>query len=433
MKRFLLLCHLLFVLCHSGTCQVPVTVNRSTINTGGSIGLPGGAGGGILNAGISGTLYYQYGTLSSSSPYITSVTGSIQVNPTSGPVGTPISVAFWPTVILSTNTPPVSTNDVSASVVFKRSPGEPYSAGSGASQIYVITVVEEGNGGDTGPVVAYTTLTGQADSLAGISRKDTSSSLRKLVGFTLTPNTNAVLSSLAFHLTNTTTNGNDFSELALYQDADGRQELDAQDTLVASTTNANGYAIFTGLTNAIPSAARTFFLAGAFQPACQTQGSFISASLSPQNIVISLTETNRVIQVAGGSVLGKQYAFLDTTTAEDAAAAFALSNQIDSAVTGATNALHVAWSQNMATTTNALNQTWGGRLDSATRDLDASWSQQLATATNGWPNTQIISSKPDLMDTILPAAISGAVAIGAAFTSDSLGKQPVSPEFSPSK
>lgn len=436
MKRLLLIYLLSLITAHSGTAQVPVTVTRSTINSGGTVALPSLSASQYKSLGVQAQMNLENVSVGGGGTYTLTCTGSGSGSPGSiyGTTATTFSANGTPFCTFATNAPSVFTNSASVASTYY---GGGYTGwpGVSSSQTYLITVVEDGGGGGGGgTTLPIATLTGMGDALENLSRRDASIAYRKVLGFQLKASTNAVTSSVTITLANTTANSppdNNFLGIQLYRD-DGSGEWDGSDTLVATTTNANGFAIFEGLSIPVNSTNQTFFAAASFCPTNQNRNSFISASLRSQNIITTLAETNAVIETTGGTVLGKQYAFLDTTAEEDAAAA--LANQINSAVTGATNALNSAWSQNMDSTTNALNQAWGDRLENNTRDLNATWSQQLANATNGFSSSTIItSSKPELMDTVLPAAISGAVAIGAAFTSDSLGKQPVSREFSPSK
>jgi hypothetical protein len=291
----------------------------------------------------------------------------------------------------------------------------------GLGQQYIVTIVEDGSGGGGGTVIHTGTLTGMGDTLQSLSRRDLLADYRKLLGFQLKATTNAVATSIAVALSNTTTNSppsNNFLGIKLYQD-DGTGDLETADTELATTTNATGYAIFTGLSVPLNTTNKTFFVAASFCPTNQTRNSFISGSLKSQNIIVTLAGTNTVVETTGGTVVGKQYGFLDTTQAEDDAAAAALANQINTAVAGVTNALNSAWSQQLTTTTDSLNAAWG---------------QQLATATNGWSRSgDSSSSKTSLTDTILPAAAAGVAGIGAAFTSDQLTNQPLSNEYTKPK
>lgn len=411
----------------STLAQVPVTVSRTTVNSGGTVTLPAISGQGVINAatlggGSSSIASYvaSYGTVSPVPAWmtVTSTAGSgtpPSYNWATAP-STPITAILMPTVTLATNAPTVFTNTVSATPIYNN--GD-HSAGfiTQLTQTYLLTIVEDGGAG-TSANLPTVTLIGQADPLAGISRKDSSTVLRKLLGFSLVANTNATLTSLAFALSNSSTNGNNFSALALYRDADGQGTFDSGDTLLASTTNAGGFAIFSGLTNAISTNAATWFLAASFQPTNQTRNSFISASLSSQNLVALLAGTNLAVSVSGGSVLGTQYAFLDTTVEEDAAAAAALSSQINASVASATNSLSATYANNLTLATNALA---------------SSYAAQLATATNGLGGSTVINSpmKLDWTETILPAAAAGAAGIGAAITLDSLNERPLSKEFQP--
>ena len=327
-----------------------------------------------------------------------------------------ITAILMPTITLATNAPTVFTNTVSATPIYNN--GD-HSAGfiTQLTQTYLFTIVEDGGAGASATLPTVT-LIGQADPLASISRKDTSMALRKLLGFSLVANTNATLTSLAFALSNSGTNGNNFSALALYRDADGQGTFDSGNTLLATTTNAGRFAIFSGLTHAVSTNAVTWFLAASFQPTNQTRNSFISASLSSQNLIVFLAGTNLAVGVSGGSVLGTQYAFLDTTVEEDTTAAAALSSQINASVASATNSLSATYANNLALTSNALT---------------SGFAAQLATATNGLGGSTVINSPKKLnwTETILPAAAAGAAGIGAAVTLDSLNERPLSKEFQP--
>jgi hypothetical protein len=409
--------------------QIPVTVNRSTIRSGGTIILPGISGGGRtdVNQAAPG------GSASPVTGWCAGTTGTDGWNSVtgtatgSGTLDFAMQSLFWvvsgtPIVTISTNAPPLFTNSCTAIVRFAITrPGMgAMTTDAGYGQQYVVTIVEDGSGGG-GSIVHTGTLTGMGDTLQSLSRRDASSDHRKLLGFQLKATTNAVVTSLAVSLSNTTTNpppDNNFPGIKLYQD-DGTGEWETADTELAATTNATGYAIFNGLSVPLNTTNKTFFVAASFCPTNQTRNSFISGSLKSQNIIVTLAGTNTVIETTGGTVVGKQYGFLDTTQAEDDAAASALASQINTAVDGATNALNSAWSQQLSTTTDNLNAAWG---------------QQLNNATNGWSRTgSNSSSKTSFTDTILPAAAAGAAGIGAAFTSDQLTNQPLSNEYTKPK
>ncbi len=295
-------------------------------------------------------------------------------------------------MIISTNAPSAFTNSVSGGITYAIQQGNnSISQGFGASQSYAVTIIEDatgGGGGSSGTTAPAVTITGNPDNLETISRKSTDNSARKLLGFTLAANTNVTMSSLAFVLSNTTTNSpaaGNLTNIILWKDADGQGTYDVNDTQLGSTTNANGFALFSGLSQAVSKTnSFTYFLTAQFQPTNQTKNSFVSASLSAANISVALFGTNALL--ATGTVLGKQYGFLDSSQVEDDADAAALAAQISNATKG------------LSTTSTAKDGT-----------------------------------SPSLSDSALPAAAAGAAGVAAAFSNDSLSKAPLSSEFTKPK
>jgi hypothetical protein len=376
--------------------QVPLTVNRSTVDTGGTVSLPffSATGSGQNGSAISGNATVTFAiaqlTVTNSPAFMTLATGTSSN-------GTPASTTafndfpgghsvynvtgtYTAYCILATNCPSVFTNTIK-SVFFWQAPN--INVPVTFHQDYVFTIADDSGGAGGGANTPTVTLVGQSDTLESISRKNTDTALRKLLGVTITANTNSTMSSIVFSLSNTSTNGDNFSSIVLLRDADGAGTFDLTDTQIGSTTNQNGVAIFTGLSQSITSTNKTFFLAASFNPSLQSQNSFITASLSSQNVTARVTSTGTNCVIASASILGKQYAFLDTTTAEDAAAAAALAAQINSAINSAMGSLR----------------------------------------------TSSTSNNTDLIDSVLPAAAAGAAGIGAAYTSDSIKQGPLSNEY----
>lgn len=389
MKRFSLSFFFAFCLLPSDLFpQVPVTVNRSTIDSGGAVILPSFNGSFSFNPQVqTPTMNFTGGGASgpigdnwaSSSGTVTASPGTIPGNSSST-----ITLAASPTVTIATNAPSIFTNSISAFAV--------YSGGGidrntpSVSQSYVVTIVENVNAGGSSNSPDTATLSGFGGQLQSVSRKDTSIDPRELLGFQLKATTNANMNSLAVSISNTSTNTNvanaNIMSITLFQDVDGAQTYDSSDTVLATTSNANGFAIFSGLSIPLTSTGQTFFVTASFDPTRQTQNSFITAYLRSSNVVVTKAGTNAVIETTGGTITGKQYAFLDTTTEEDAATAAALTARINAAVLNVTNGL-----SNSSTTTKGL------------------------------------------IDSILPAAAAGAAGIGAAFTSDSISKTPLSRDY----
>lgn len=383
----------------TANAQVPVTVNRSTVLSGGSVVLPTITGSGETDMGYrnGATPGTGYCTGPTDTNHWKTVTGSAVSTACSvtGPLGGHCTlhwaVVGTPIATIATNAPSVFTNSCAAYVQYIAIPDGQVYLGSG-SQSYIVTIVEDGGGGGSG-TLPTATLTGMGDTLQGLSRRDATTDYRKILGFQLKANTNVVTSSIAIVLSNTTTNSppdNNFLGIKLYWD-DGSGEWDGSDTLLASTTNTSGCAIFNGLSIPLNSTNKTFFAAASFCPTNQTKNSFISATLRAQNIVTTIANTNIVIETTGGTVVGKQYAFLDTTQAEDDAYALSLTNGL---VT--------------ASITNGLGNT-----------------SVYQTTTTG------SKSGAKLSDTILPAMAAGAAGISAAFTSDQLSTAPLSQEYTP--
>ncbi len=247
-------------------------------------------------------------------------------------------------------------------------------------------------------------LTGGQAVAVNVSRKSTTVETTQLLAFKLAAVTNATLSRLSINVLNTGTNATNLGSLNLFQDTDDTGAYSANDTLLATTTNAGTWANFYGLSASLNQTNNTFFLVSSFTPSAQEKNTYIYASLAPQNIVVQLSGTNVFVQTSGPSLIGHQYAFVDTTAAEDAAAAAALFNQINSAVSGATNAL------------------------SAQYAIDLNAAIAAGTSRNASSSS---TRKTGLLESTLPAAAAGAAAIGAAFTSDALNKGSYSREFTP--
>ncbi len=412
----------------AAVAQVPVTVSRSVVTSGGTINLPGIVGNGTIYGGGLVTLAVFTsgscgGSVGGPGDYFQTISGSASGSPSSISRGysqsgwsIPITVVGSPMATIVSNAPSIFTNSISATVSYHFSDpsgmtGAAYDVSAGAGATYVLTIVDNGvSGGGGGVAAPSATLTGQSDPLENISRRDPSTAVRKLLGFQLTANTNAVLTGFAAAIYNTTTNGNPIAPIGFYRAAPGNQVFDASAMLVASTTNAGGYAIFTSLAESINGTNQTYFVAGSFLATYQTHNSFISATLNSQNITATLAGTNAAMIVNGGSILGKQYAFLDTTVAEDAAYALALTNGFVSA----------------SITNGTLNA-------SATNGLASS--SYLASALAGVSNTSTTTSvkSTSFTDSILPAAAAGAAAIGAAFSSDSLKSGELSKDYTPTR
>jgi hypothetical protein len=397
MKKILLA---MILFAHFSFAQVPLTVNRSTVDTGGTVSLPSfsatGSGQANTTFGANATVTFSIAqlTVTNSPGFMTLATGTSSNGTPSTttafndfPGGHSIygvTGTYTAYCILATNCPSVFTNTIK-SMFFWSAPN--VNVPVTFHQDYIFTIADDTGGGGGGGNTPTITITGQADTLESISRKNTTSPLRKLVGVNLTANTNSTLTSIAFSVSNTSTNGNNFSSLVLLRDADGTGTFDLTDTQIGSSSNVNGVVIFAGLNQSITSTNKVLFLAGSFDPSQQSQNSFISASLSSLNITATVVGTGTNCVISGGTLLGKQYAFLDTTTAEDASAAAALAAQINASISSATGSLR----------------------SSAT------------------------SNSTDLIDSILPAAAAGVAGVGAAFTSDSIKQTPLSQEYLPSR
>lgn len=377
--------------------QVPLTVNRSTVDTGGTVSLPffsaTGSGSANTTLGANATVTFSIAqlTVTNSPGFMTLATGTSSNGiPTTTtafndfPGGHSIygvTGTYTAYCIIATNCPSVFTNTIK-SMFFWHFPN--VNVPVTFHQDYVFTIADDSGGGGGGNTPTIT-IAGQADTLESISRKDTTSPLRKLIGVNITANTNSTLTSIAFSVSNTSTNGNNFSSVVLLRDSDGAGTFDLTDTQIATSSNVNGVVTFSSLAQSVTSTNKVFFLAGSFNPSQQSQNSFISASLSSLNITGTVVGTGTNSVISGGTLLGKQYAFLDTTTAEDTAAAAALAAQINSAISSATSSLR-------------------------------------STST---------SNSTDLIDSILPAAAAGVAGVGAAFTSDSIKQTPISQEYLP--
>ena len=389
MKTLSLLVTLIVSCVTLATAQIPVTVSRTTVTNGIGVSFPSFSSLEPNGTGGSASTTWQIpGVGMIGNGYLSSVTGSANASPSSG-TGAPFTtqITCYPVVVIPTNAPSVFTNSISAYWGISVNGGTANTVYGTHNQSYAVNIMENAGGAGGGVTMASVTITGQPDSLESVSRKSTANPVRKLLGFTLASNTNVTMSALAFVLSNSTTNSPaamNLTNLILFRDADGGGTYDGNDTQLATTTNAHGFAIFSGLSQSItPTNTFTYFLAAPFMPTNQTRNSFISASLSAANISVALWGTNALL--ATGSVLGKQYAFLDSSQAEDDEAAAALALQISN----------------------------------ATRGLGTS------TAKDG--------KTPSLSDSVLPAAAAGAAGGAAAFSSDSLGKAPLSSEFTPPK
>ncbi|MDD2709234.1 MAG: hypothetical protein PHV34_14705 [Verrucomicrobiae bacterium] len=398
------------------TAQVPVTVNKSTVLSGGTIMLPSISGAGsifvpnnfVLDMGgasctgdTSGNTWATVGGSASAS--ITGHSGTTYYYTVNG----------YPLVTIKTTAPSIFTNSVSAIVnvnVHNPAGSDGWST-IGAGQNYAVTIIDDtgGSGGGNSTVKPYATLTGMGDTMESLSRRNDSTEDRKLLGFMLKSTTNAIISALAVSLSNTTTNAvenNNFSAIKLYRD-DGSGDWSGGDTLLSSTTNCGGIALFNGLAISTDTTNKTFFLTASFCPTNQTKNSFITALLRGQNI--SAAVTNAPIEVTGGTVVGKQWAFMDTTQAEDDAYAYALTNGLVSA--SITNGFVTASITNGLGAVSVTNQLGGNTVYTT-----------IATEKSG-----------SFADSIWPAVAAGAAGIGAAFTSDQLTNQPQSNEFTKPK
>ncbi len=399
----------------AAAAQVPVTVSRATVSGGGVVLLPGFGGSGYVGSALNGgngtTVNYvtTEGSVMTIPAYMTISSWGGSASPLSYPWPSYplITESVSPAVIISTNAPGVFTNTLSATAVYAL--GD-HSAGVSPqlTQTFIVTIAENNSGG--GIQAPYATLTGQNDPLESVSRNDPSTAVRKLLGFQLTASTNAILTGFAVAISNTTTNGNPVDPISLYRAAAGSQNFDSTSTLLVTTTNTGGYAIFTGLAESINGTNQTYFIAGSFSATNQTRNSFISASLNSQNITATLAGTNAAVLATGGGILGKQYAFLDATVAEDAAYALSLTNGFVSA----------------SITNGTLNA-------SSTNGLVSS--SYLASALAGVSNISTATGvkSTSFTDSILPAAAAGAAAIGAAFSSDSLKSSELSKDYTPAR
>ncbi|MDD2710107.1 MAG: hypothetical protein PHV34_19155 [Verrucomicrobiae bacterium] len=416
---------LLYAIVPHSSAQVPVTVNKSTVLSGGTIMLPTIVGAGTANVPTGYVMDIGGGGCTgdtSGNTWLT-VGGSASLTIT-GVSGTARSyiVYGYPQVTIKTTAPSAFTNSVTALVnVNIHVPGGSDGWSQiGAGQSYAVTIVDDtgGGGGSGSTSKPYATLTGMGDAMESLSRRNASDEARKLLGFMLKSTTNAVVSAIGVGLSNTTTNSvenNNFSSVKLYSD-DGSGDWSGADSLLSTTTNTSGMAVFNSLNISTDTTNKTFFVVANFCPTNQTKNSFITAVLRGQNI--SATVTNVAIEVTGGTVVGKQWAFMDTTQAEDDAYAYSLTNGLVNA--SITNGLA------NASITNGL--------------VNASITNGLVTAsiTNGLGGTTVYTTTTStstktgfsLSDTILPAVAAGTAGIGAAFTSDQMTSQPLSKEYS---
>ncbi|MDD2709093.1 MAG: hypothetical protein PHV34_13995 [Verrucomicrobiae bacterium] len=395
--------------------QVPVTVNKSTVLSGGTIMLPSISGAGsvsvpnnfVLDMGGAGC------TGDTSGNTWATVGGSASASVTGHSGATYYYIVNgYPLVTIKTTAPSVFTNSISAivNVNIHNPAGSDGWSTIGAGQNYAVTIIDDTGGGSSGGATLkpYATLTGMGDTMESLSRRNDSTEDRKLLGFMLKSATNAVISALAVCLSNTTTNAvenNNFSDIKLYRD-DGSGEWSAGDSLISSTTNCGGIAVFNDLAISTDTTNKTFFVTASFCPTNQTKNSFITALLRGQNISASVT--NAPIEVTGGTVVGKQWAFMDTTQAEDDAYAYALTNGLVSA--SITNGFVTASITNGLGSASVTNQIGGNTVYTTTTEKSGSFA-----------------------DSIWPAVAAGAAGIGAAFTSDQLTSQPQSNEFAKPK
>ena len=146
---------------------------------------------------------------------------------------------------------------------------------------------------------------GQAEGLSNVSRKETSTELRKLIGFSIHSTVDSVLKNIAFGVSNSSTNSaSRFISVKLFEDRDGGALFDPADTELSSiSTVEGGAAVFSGLSIPVTSTAKTYFLAASFDPSKQDRNSFISASLHSQNISAFTSTTDEALVTSGGSIL----------------------------------------------------------------------------------------------------------------------------------
>lgn len=380
-KAFKLSAILVVISLTSVFAQIPVSVNRSTINGGGTVTLPQISGQQSLFAVTS----YEFEGLQfdGAGGNISNVTGVGTGTPNNFSSTTTVQVNGTPIVRFAVGAPSAFTNTISVTGIWHKTQDTGAKNSTAPfSQSYAFTVIEDGSGSSPAGTTNVV-LTGEAGLVISISRNSGDTSQRKLVGFQLSASRGLInLSSLAFTLSNTSTNGNSISNLnslRLLRDADGGGEFDASDSVLASTTNSNGVAIFTGLNIPVTVTNTQYFLSGSFNPSLQSKNSFITATLKGQNVS---ADTGGVpVTVSGGPAAGIQYGFFDSTTAEEAAFAFGLTNGLG------------------ASSTTLIN------------------------------NSSAVK-KSSLGDSVIPAAAAGAAGISAAFTSDSLNKNPTGSEFS---
>lgn len=391
MKSFILISALILTLSVILKAQIPVTVTRSRINAGEGVVLPfsgkssvgliqgestvsfssggfadsGGDPQGNLNS-ISGICIGSPSTLTRTLPANNGNVQSFEVLLFGNPV-----------ITLSKSVPSSFTNSISGTGIWSSDRDHQATL----QNTYTFTVVEE-----AGSQADEITLSGQVDFLSSVSRNSIDTTPRKLVGFQLKSSTSATVKNMAFLLSNTSTNqvlNNNFTNIQLVKDVDGGNEFDSGDTIIATTTNANGFAIFTDLNVPVTTSNQTFFLTVSFSPKDQSKNSFISASLNPQNI-IAVSASDVPVPVVGSTVLGEQYAFLDNTADEE-----------------------LAYSENLKSeiTNFVQSQVSPSNLSQAKNDFDS-------------------------LDAIIPACVAGVAGVTAAYCYDSLDKNTTSTEFS---
>lgn len=371
--------------------QIPVTVSRSTINAGESVVLSFSAKSTIGLGQGEFTVSYTTGGFSGSGGVpqnnFTSVIGTSIGSPSTLTRTLPpnngniqsfdVSVFGNPVVTFDKAVPSAFTNSISGIAIWSSS--RDYSAT--VQNTYAFTVIEEGSSPN-----ADVALKGQVEFISSLSRNSIDTTQRKLLGFQLNSQSPSKLKSIAFLVSNTSSNSapeNNLTNLQLVQDVDGANEFDSADTILATTTNVNGYASFTNLNIPVGTTNLTLFLTASFNPSVQSKNSFISASLNPQNVLATTVDSEAPVKVVGSSVLGKQYAFLDSTTVEED-----------------------EQSSNLRT------------------EIITSLQSEIS-------HNNIISRDSDFepLDSIIPACIAGAAGVAAAYTTDALNKDSKSSEF----
>jgi hypothetical protein len=370
--------------------QIPVTINRSTIESGGTVLLSYSGNALVLDQGgepFGATYTFSGGTFSviSSDPEntITGITGAAQALPAlhhkAVSVGnafqTQVSVSGNPGVIFARTVPSSFTNTIRGSINFTTSSGRTVQADTSPLAFH-FQVVEDGE--STPGIQQSASLLGNADGITSISRKTSSTPLRKLISFELSSSTDAVLKEIAFGLSNTGPQNSvkdnlNLLDLSLFMDGDQDGIFEETDSFVKVTQEENGSAIFNELSVPVSTTPRTFFLVAKFNPSKQKKNSFITSSLRSQNIVVHIAD--QPITTRGATIQGKIYAFLDSTKAEEEAHFQRLKTRIGS-------------------TTTIIRE-------EVSEDKDTS---------------------------LIPAIVAGAAAVGAAFTSDSLNQEDHEPK-----